>query len=122
MMSNVSRINDVLRDELWKGQGGTEVSAFLTAAGVSGAHQAKVSVWRKDREPSLDALAQIEAAHGLPQGWILWRAGYVDIAALEAYGDAGPAPVAAPTIVDLSTRLAALEQSMAQLLAELAGS
>jgi len=121
-MSNVSRINDVLRDELWKGQGGTEVSAFLTAAGVSGAHQAKVSVWRKDREPSLDALAQIEAAHGLPQGWILWRAGYVNIAAIEAHGDAEPASVAAPTIIDLSARLAVLERSLNDLRDELAGS
>lgn len=118
-MSNVSRINDVLRDELWKGQGGTEVSAFLTSAGITGAHQSKISLWRKDREPSLDTLAQIEAAHGLPQGWILWRAGYVDIAALEAHGDTEPAPVAAST---LSTRLAALEQSLAQLRDELSGS
>jgi len=118
---DVTRINDVLRDELWKGQTGVAVTAFLVAADVEGVYQSKVSAWTRDREPSLDTLAQIEAAYGLPQGWILWRAGYIDIAALEAYGDAGPAPVVAPTVTDLSKRLAALEHSLADLRNRLAG-
>lgn len=121
-MSNVSRINDVLRDELWKGQTGVAVTAFLVGAGVNGVYQVKVSAWMRDREPSLETLAQIEAAYGLPQGWILWRAGYVDITALEVHGNSEPAPVAVPTLNNLSTRLAALEQSLAQLRDELSGS
>jgi len=116
---DVSRINDVLRDELWKGQGGTEVSAVLTTAGIAGAHQSKVSLWRKDREPSLDMLAQIESAYGVPRGWVLWRAGYIDIDALQAHGNAEPAPVAVSTLNDVSSRLDALERKLEMLSDEL---
>ena len=50
----------------------------------------KVANWKRDRVPSLEQMAEIEQAHGLPRGWILWRAGYIDAEALVARGDAPP--------------------------------
>lgn len=113
-------IHAVLREELWAGRTGTDVTAFLKAAGMV-VDQNKVSAWKRDRVPTIEQLAEIEQAHGLPRGWILWRAGYIDAEALVARGDTPPSPVTivTQTPVEISLRLEALEQTTAQLLAEL---
>lgn len=85
----MTNVNNVLRDELWIGRTGAHVSAFLEAAGMK-VDQTKISGWKRDRAPSLEQMAEIEQAHGLPRGWILWRAGYIDAEALVALGDTPP--------------------------------
>lgn len=85
----MSTINDVLRDELWAGQTGEAVSKFLATTGMK-LDQTTVSGWKRSRQPSLDQLAQIETAHGLPRGWVLWRAGYTDLVGLANTGDQAP--------------------------------
>lgn len=111
-MSSVANVNDVLK-ELWQGRTGAELSAFLGAAGMN-VDQTKVSGWKRDRAPSLEQMAEIEQAHGLPRGWILWRAGYIDVEALVAIGDTPPAPVTIVTQnpAEFSLRLETLEQTM----------
>ena len=114
-------ITAVLREELWAGQTTQSVTDFLKAAGMSGMYVEKVGAWKRDRVPSLEQMAEIEQAHGLPRGWILWRAGYIDAEALVARGDTPPALVTIVTQnpVEISLRLETLEQTMAHLLAEL---
>ena len=82
-------IHAVLREELWAGRTGIDVTAFLKAAGMV-VDQNKVSAWKRDRVPTIEQLAEIEQAHGLPRGWILWRAGYIDAEALVANGHEPP--------------------------------
>ena len=48
--------------------------------------------------PTIEQLAEIEQAHGLPRGWILWRAGYTDAEALVARGDAPPQAIEIVTL------------------------
>ena len=107
-------ITAVLREELWAGQTTQSVTDFLKAAGMSGMYVEKVGAWKRDRVPSLEQMAEIEQAHGLPRGWILWRAGYIDAEALVARGDTPPALVTIVTQnpVEISLRLEALEQTM----------
>ena len=106
-------IHAVLREELWAGRTGIDVTAFLKAAGMV-VDQNKVSAWKRDRVPTIEQLAEIEQAHGLPRGWILWRAGYTDAEALVARGDAPPAPVTIVTQnpAEINLRLETLEQTM----------
>ena len=107
-------ITAVLREELWAGQTTQSVTDFLKAAGMSGMYVEKVGAWKRDRVPSLEQMAEIEQAHGLPRGWILWRAGYIDAEALVARGDTPPALVTIVTQnpVEISLRLETLEQTM----------
>ena len=113
-------INNILKNELWTGRTANDIVKFLQTAGMS-VDAVKVGAWKRDRVPSLDNLAEIEQAHGLPRGWILWRAGYIDVEALVAIGDTPPAPVTivTQTPAEISLRLETLEQTMAQVLAEL---
>ena len=90
-------IHAVLREELWAGRTGIDVTAFLRAAGMV-VDQNKVSAWKRDRVPTIEQLAEIEQAHGLPRGWILWRAGYTDAEALVARGDAPPQAIEIVTL------------------------
>ena len=90
-------IHAVLREELWAGRTGIDVTAFLKAAGMV-VDQNKVSAWKRDRVPTIEQLAEIEQAHGLPRGWILWRAGYTDAEALVARGDAPPPAIEIVTL------------------------
>ena len=90
-------IHAVLREELWAGRTGIDVTAFLRAAGMV-VDQNKVSAWKRDRVPTIEQLAEIEQAHGLPRGWILWRAGYTDAEALVARGDAPPPAIEIVTL------------------------
>lgn len=112
-------IHEVLRRELWAGMTGRETSEFLRTMGVD-ADQMKVGAWKRDRIPSLEQLAQIEAAHELPRGWILWRAGGVDLQGLTACDGKPPSTVVPKnsmsfielqlTIKDLVARVSTLEQ------------
>jgi len=106
-------INAILKDELWAGRTANDIVKFLQAAGMA-VDAMKVGAWKRDRVPSLDQLSQIEHAHGLPRGWILWRAGYIDAAALVAVGDTPPAPVTivTQTPVEISLRIEALERTV----------
>ena len=90
-------IHAVLREELWAGRTGADVTAFLQAAGMV-VDQNKVSAWKRDRVPSLEQLAEIEAAHQLPRGWILWRAGYIDAEALITRGDTPPPAISVESL------------------------
>ena len=114
-------INAVLRDELWVGQTAQVVVDFLKAAGMTNVYLEKVANWKRDRVPSLEQMAEIECAHGLPRGWILWRAGYIDAEGLVARGDTPPSPITIVTQnpAEFSLRLDSLEQTMAQVLTEL---
>jgi hypothetical protein len=111
-------INEVLRRELWAGMNGRETSEFLRAHGVD-ADQMKVGAWKRDRIPSLEQIAQIEAACQVPLGWILWRAGGVDLQGLAAVNGKPPPQVVPPQlslsdlhslIRELTTRVSLLEQ------------
>ena len=106
-------INAILKNELWAGRTANDIVKFLQAAGMA-VDAMKVGAWKRDRVPSLDQLSQIEHAHGLPRGWILWRAGYIDAAALVAVGDTPPAPVTivTQTPVEISLRIEALERTV----------
>ena len=103
-------INAILKNELWAGRTANDIVKFLQTAGM-GVDAVKVGAWKRDRVPSLDQLTQIEHAHGLPRGWLLWRAGYVDAPALISRGDTSPAPVTivTQTPVQISLRLEAIE-------------
>lgn len=100
-MSSVANVNDVLK-ELWQGRTGAELSAFLGAAGMN-VDQTKVSGWKRDRAPSLEQMAEIEQAHGLPRGWILWRAGYIDAEGLVARGDTPPVAISVEILSPVET-------------------
>ena len=106
-------INAILKNELWVGRTANDIVKFLQAAGMA-VDAMKVGAWKRDRVPSLDQMSQIEHAHGLPRGWILWRAGYIDVEALVAIGDTPPSPVTivTQTPVEISLRLETLEQTM----------
>ena len=107
-------ITAVLREELWAGQTTQSVTDFLKAAGMSGMYVEKVGAWKRDRVPSLEQMAEIEQAHGLPRGWILWRAGYIDAEALVARGDTPPAAISVEILSPVETA-----QQMAELRAGL---
>ena len=109
-------VNDVLK-QLWEGRTGAEVSAFLSAVGMK-VDQTKVSGWKRDRAPSLEQLAEIEHAHGLPRGWVLWRAGYIDAEALVARGSTPPAAIVidTPTPAELVKQLAEMRADITKLM------
>ena len=112
----MGNVNEVLRDELWVGRTGADVSTFLEAAGMN-VDQTKVSGWKRDRAPSLEQLAEIEHAHGLPRGWVLWRAGYIDAEALVAAGDAPPPAIEIVTLTpaEIAAQFAAQSAELARL-------
>ena len=111
-------ITAVLREELWAGQTTQAVTDFLKAAGMSGMYVEKVGAWKRDRVPSLEQLAEIEHAHRLPRGWVLWRAGYIDAAAPVAVGDTPPAAIVidTPTPAELVKQLAEMRADIAKLM------
>jgi len=78
----MSMVNEVLR-QLFDDAGETQAATAvrLTAAGMV-VDQTKVSAWRRHRVPSLVELNEIEDAYGLPHGWVLRRAGFVDEAVM----------------------------------------
>ena len=106
-------IHAVLREELWAGRTGIDVTAFLKAAGMV-VDQNKVSAWKRDRVPTIEQLAEIEQAHGLPRGWILWRAGYIDAEALVTHGDTPPPATSVETLspVEVAKQLAELRAGL----------
>jgi hypothetical protein len=114
-------ITAVLREELWAGQTTQAVTDFLKAAGMSGMYVEKVGAWKRDRVPSLEQLAEIEHAHGLPRGWILWRAGYIDAEALVARGNTPPAAISidTPTLAELAAQLAELRAGFVKITKQL---
>jgi hypothetical protein len=111
-------ITAVLRDELWAGQTTQSVADFLKAAGMSGMYVEKVGAWKRDRVPSLEQLAEIEHAHGLPRGWVLWRAGYIDAEALVARGDTPPPAISidTPTPAELAALMAQMRADITKLM------
>ena len=114
-------ITAVLREELWAGQTTQAVTDFLKAAGMSGMYVEKVGAWKRDRVPSLEQLAEIEHAHGLPRGWVLWRAGYIDAEALVARGNTPPAAISidTPTLAELAAELAELRAGFVKITKQL---
>ena len=114
-------ITAVLREELWAGQTTQAVTDFLKAAGMSGMYVEKVGAWKRDRVPSLEQLAEIEHAHGLPRGWVLWRAGYIDAEALVARGNTPPAAINinTPTLAELAAELAELRAGFVKITKQL---
>ena len=122
IVPSVANVNDVLREELWIGRTGADVSAFLEAAGMK-VDQTKVSGWKRDRAPSLEQMAEIEQAHGLPRGWILWRAGYIDAEALVARGDTPPPAISVETLspVEVAKQLAELRAGLLAITKQLKG-
>ena len=112
----MASVNDVLREELWIGRTGADVSTFLEAAGMK-VDQTKVSGWKRDRAPSLEQMAEIEHAHGLPRGWVLWRAGYIDAEALVARGNTPPPAISidTPTPAEFAAQMAELRAGFAEL-------
>ena len=110
-------IHAVLREELWASHTGIDVTAFLKAAGMV-VDQNKVSAWKRDRVPTIEQLAEIEHAHGLPRGWILWRAGYIDAEALVARGSTPPAAIVidTPTPAELVKQLAEMRADITKLM------
>ena len=113
----MASVNDVLREELWIGRTGADISTFLEAAGMK-VDQTKVSGWKRDRTPSLEQLAEIEHAHGLPRGWVLWRAGYIDAEALVARGNTPPAAISidTPTPAELAAQMAEMRADITKLM------
>ena len=107
-------VNAVLRDELWVGQTAQAVVDFLKAAGMTNVYLEKVANWKRDRVPSLEQMAEIECAHGLPRGWILWRAGYIDAEGLVARGDTPPPAISVETLspVEVAKQLAELRAGL----------
>jgi len=114
-------ITAVLREELWAGQTTQAVTDFLKAAGMSGMYVEKVGAWKRDRVPSLEQLAEIEHAHGLPRGWVLWRAGYIDAEGLVARGNTPPAAISidTPTLAELAAQLAELRAGFVKITKQL---
>ena len=110
-------INAILKNELWAGRTANDIVKFLQAAGMA-VDAMKVGAWKRDRVPSLDQLSQIEHAHGLPRGWILWRAGYIDAEALVARGSTPPAAIVidTPTPAELVKQLAEMRADIAKLM------
>ena len=106
-------INAIFKNELWAGRTANDIVKFLQAAGMA-VDAMKVGAWKRDRVPSLDQMSQIEQAHGLPRGWILWRAGYIDAEALVARGDTPPAAISVEILSPVETA-----QQMAELRAGL---
>ena len=82
-------INEVLRNELWARLSAQKVVDYLKNAGMTNVYLEKVANWKRDRVPSLEQMAEIEHAHGLPQGWILWRAGHTDLVGLNSLEGSG---------------------------------
>ena len=111
-------ITAVLREELWGGQTTQAVTDFLKAAGMSGMYVEKVDAWKRDRVPSLEQLAEIEHAHGLPRGWVLWRAGYIDAEALVARGDTPPPAISidTPTPAELAAQMVQMRADITKLM------
>jgi hypothetical protein len=66
-----------------------EIADKLTAAGLP-TDQTKVSAWLRYRVPEPDQLAAIEDAYEIPRGWLLYRAGFIDLPGLtKAVEDVG---------------------------------
>ena len=111
-------ITAVLREELWAGQTTQAVTDFLKAAGMSGMYVEKVGAWKRDRVPSLEQLAEIEHAHGLPRGWVLWRAGYIDAEGLVARGNTPPPAISidTPTPAELAAQMVQMRADITKLM------
>jgi hypothetical protein len=111
-------INAVLREELWAGQTAQAVVDFLKAGGMANVYLEKVANWKRDRVPSLEQLAEIEHAHGLPRGWVLWRAGYIDAEALVARGDTPPPAISidTPTPAELAAQMVQMRADITKLM------
>jgi hypothetical protein len=116
----VTTINEVLRNELWARLSAQKVVDYLNNAGMQNVYIEKIGAWKRDRVPSLEQMAQIEAAHQLPHGWVLWRAGYIDLAGIAEMGELPPAKpdeVVLPSLMqmahdikELRDRVSTLEQ------------
>jgi len=102
-------ITAVLR-ELFAHKTQTVIASELTLLGLT-VDQTKVSAWMRSRQPSLDEVAVIERWAGKPRGWVLARAGYVDMADVVAVTrlDVGPSAEQQAQVVEL------LSQNVTQL-------
>jgi len=111
-------INAVLREELWAGQTAQAVVDFLKAGGMVNVYLEKVANWKRDRVPSLEQLTEIEHAHGLPRGWVLWRAGYIDAEALVTRGDTPPPAISidTPTPAELAAQMVQMRADITKLM------
>jgi hypothetical protein len=111
-------INAVLREELWAGQTAQAVVDFLKAGGMANVYLEKVANWKRDRVPSLEQLVEIEHAHGLPRGWVLWRAGYIDAEALVARGNTPPPAISidTPTPAELAAQMVQMRADITKLM------
>lgn len=102
---------------LFGGDTQTQIAQRLTAAGVP-VEQTRVSRWlRGVTVPTLDDLAQIEAAYSKPRGWLLATAGLIDVRALsdvEAVSSPSDARTAEP---ELAARVATLSALLDEVLA-----
>ena len=94
-------ITAVLR-ELFAHKTQTVIASELTLLGLT-VDQTKVSAWMRSRQPSLDEVAVIERWAGKPRGWVLARAGYVDMADVVAVTrlDVGPSAEQQAQVVEL---------------------
>lgn len=69
--------------ELFHDKTQAAIAAELSERGLR-TDQTKVSAWTRGRQPSLDQLSIIEEWAGKPKGWVLARAGYVDLPGIDA--------------------------------------
>lgn len=118
MNTDTHRIAETLR-ELFGRETQQATATRLTGLGLP-TDQPKVSAWRTGKSlPSLSMLTTIETAYGMPRGWILHAAGYVDLDGLIEWvatrlpGNTGDADDTEPAALRLPTRLAALEDELA---------
>jgi hypothetical protein len=110
--SDALALTDVLRD-LFADKTQAAIAAELTDFGLK-ADQTKVSAWVRGRQPSLDQIALIEQWAGKPRGWVLARAGYVDLPDVEPLDRASVVvvPDLAARVDDLSVRLERVERRL----------
>ena len=105
-------LTDVLR-ELFSDKTQASIAAELTDLGLR-ADQTKISAWVRGRQPSLDQIALIERWAGKPKGWVLARAGYVNLPDVEPLERSPMAATGdlAHRVDDLAARLERVERRL----------